>query len=137
MARRWPALLLLFLAIPAAAAEHPSFLIGYWFGQGEPNDRSEMWLGHASANGDFAVQFRSCRKGKASDLFQKGTWWFQDGVETVQITLSGGAIVFDETPYKILFHDGNHQTYSMPSGFVFKSSRVDANFRMPPCELVS
>jgi hypothetical protein len=134
--------LLALLATQAAvAAEHPAALIGHWFGQGEPNDRSEMWLGNASANGDFAVQFRTCRKGqkgiKASDLFQKGTWWFQDGIEYVQITMSGGRIVFNETPYKMLFQDGKHQTYSMPSGFVFKSSRVDANFKMPPCELVS
>jgi hypothetical protein len=130
-------LLVLLATQAAAAAEHPSTLIGHWFGQGEPNDRSEMWLGYAGANGDFTVQFRACRKGKASDLFQKGIWWFQDGVEYVQITMSGGRIVFNETPYKMLFHDGKHQTYSMPSGFVFKSSRVDANFRMPPCELVS
>jgi hypothetical protein len=136
MARR-AALFLLLLAAPASAAERPSYLVGHWFGQGEPNDRSEMWLGSAGANGDFAVQFRTCRKGKPSDLFQNGTWWFQDGVEYVQITLSGGMVVFDETPYKILFQDGKHQTYSMPSGFVFKSSRVDANFQMPPCELVS
>jgi hypothetical protein len=135
----WRAALVLLLiqATPAAAADHPSYLTGYWFGQGEPNDRSEMWLGQAGANGDFTVQFRTCHKGKASDLFQKGSWRFQDGVETIQITLSGGAILFNETPYKILFHDGNHQTYSMPSGFVFKSSRVNAGFRMPPCELVS
>lgn len=130
-------LLVLLATQTAAAAEHPPYLIGHWFGQGEPDDRSEMWLGNAGANGDFAVQFRTCRKGKASDLFQKGTWWFQDGIEYVQITLSGGRVVFDETPYKMLFHDGKHQTYSMPSGFVFKSSRVDTNFRMPPCELVS
>ena len=134
---RLAALFLLLLAIPASAAERPSYLVGHWFGQGEPNDRSEMWLGSAGANGDFAVQFRTCRKGKASDLFQNGTWWFQDGVEYVQITLSGGRVVFDETPYKILFHDAKHQTYSMPSGFVFHSSLVDANFQMPPCELVS
>jgi hypothetical protein len=134
---KWWALAFMLLGTPVLAAEHPSYLTGHWFGQGEPNDTSEMWLAHASANGDFAAQFRSCRKGKASDLLQKGTWWFQDGVEYVQITMSGGRIVFDETPYKILFHDGKHQTYSMPSGFVFKSSRVDADFRMPPCELIS
>jgi hypothetical protein len=134
---RLSALFLLLLATSASAAERPSYLVGHWFGQGEPNDRSEMWLGSASANGEFAVQFRTCRKGNASDLFQKGTWRFQDGVEYVQITLSGGRIVFDETPYKMLSHDGKHQTYSMPSGFVFHSSRVDANFQMPPCELVS
>jgi hypothetical protein len=134
---RLAALFLLLLATSASAAEPPSYLVGHWFGQGEPNDRSEMWLGSAGANGDFAVQFRTCRKGKASDLFQNGSWWFQDGVEYVQITMSAGQIVFDETPYKILFHDGKHQTYSMPSGFVFRSSRVDADFQMPPCELVS
>jgi hypothetical protein len=135
------ALLLLLLAAPAFAAEHPSFLTGHWFGQGEPNDKSEMWLAHASANGDFTARFRVCRKGQkgnqASDLVQHGTWWFQDGIEYVQITSSNGQIVFNETPYKILAHDGNHQTYSMPSGFVFRSSRVDAKFQMPPCELVS
>jgi hypothetical protein len=135
---RWAAAVLMLLAVPAMAAEHPSYLTGHWFGQGEPNDKSEMWLAHAGANGDFAVQFRTCRKGKPrGDLLQKGTWWFQDGIEFVQITLSNGQIVFNETPYKILAHDGNHQTYSMPSGFVFKSSRVDAKFQMPPCELVS
>lgn len=122
---------------PALAAEHPAFLSGHWFGQGEPHDKSEMWLAHPAANGNFAVQFRTCRKGHASDLFQTGKWWFQDGIETVQITLSGGQVLFHETQYKVLSHDGKSQTYSMPSGFVFKSSRVDGKFAMPPCELVS
>ena len=119
------------------AAEHPPYLTGHWFGQGQPHDKSEMWLAHTSANGDIAVQFRKCVKGRASDLFQKGKWWFQDGVEYVQITWSNGMTVFNETPYKILFQDGNHQTYRMPDGFVFKSARVKADFRMPDCDLVS
>lgn len=121
----------------AADASHPYFLTGHWFGQGEPHDKSEMWLAHAGPDGDFSVQFRSCRKGKHTDLFQKGKWWFQDGIETVQITRSGNQIMFSETPYKILSHDGKSQTYSMPSGFVFRSKRVDAKFTMPPCDLVS
>ena len=127
----------LILIAVGAAPSHPSFLTGFWFGQGEPHDKSEMWLAHAYPNGDFAVQFRACRKGKAYDLLQKGTWRFKDGTEYVQITWIDGQIVFDETPYKILFHDGNHQTYSMPDGFVFRSSRVNANFHMPECDLVS
>jgi hypothetical protein len=127
------ALLSTLFCTPAFAVEHPAFLTGHWFGQGEPHDKSEMWLAHASSNGDFAVQFRTCRKGKDSDLFQKGKWWFQDGIETVQITMSGGQVMFNETPYKILAHDAKRQTYSMPSGFVFRSSRVDAKFVMPPC----
>ena len=141
MTRRMAALLLLLSASPVWAADHPADLVGTWFGQGEPYDRSEMWLAHVAADGAFAVQFRTCRKGqngnKARDLFQKGTWWFQDGTEYVQITLSDDRIVLRETPYKILSRDGRHQTYSEPSGFVFRSSRVDAGFVMPPCELVS
>ncbi len=122
----------------AADASHPPFLTGHWFGQGEPHDKSEMWLAHAGPNGDFSVQFRSCSKGKvARELFQKGQWWFQNGIETVRITQSGDQAMFNETPYKILSHDGNSQTYSMPSGFVFRSKRVDAKFTMPSCELVS
>jgi hypothetical protein len=137
MAWRWIAILLLLLTAPVSAAEYPSYLAGHWFGQGEPNDKSEMWLALASANGDFAVHFRACRKGKPRDLIQKGSWWFQDGIEHVQITSSGDSVVFNETPYRILAHDGKHQTYSMPSGFIFHSSRVDANFQMPACDLVS
>jgi hypothetical protein len=127
------ALSLVLVAAQVPASEHPAYLTGIWFGQGEPHDKSEMWLARASANGEIEVQFRTCLSGKAVDLFQKGRWWFRDGIETVQITLSNGRIVFEETPYKILSHDGNHQTYSMPSGFVFRSSRVDGKFKMPDC----
>jgi hypothetical protein len=125
------------MLIAAPPPQHPSFLTGRWFGQGEPHDKSEMWLAQALPNGDFVAQFRACRKGKATDLFERGKWWFQDGTEFVQITWSNGQVVFDETPYKILSHDGNHQTYSLPDGFVFRSQRVDANFHMPECDLVS
>jgi hypothetical protein len=133
------------LAILLAAAgtdpRHPDYLTGRWFGQGEPRDKTEMWLAQALPNGDFVAHFRACQKGqkgnRARDSLEKGKWWFQDGVEYVQITWVDGQVVFDETPYKILFHDGNHQTYSMPDGFVFRSSRVPPNFRMPECDLVS
>ena len=135
------AALAILIAAPAAAPQHPSYLTGRWFGQGEPHDKSEMWLAQALPNGDFVVQFRICRKGQKGsqpiDLYERGKWWFQDGTEYVQITWSNGQIVFQETPYKILSHDGNHQTYSMPDGFVFRSSRVDAKFQMPECDLVS
>ena len=127
-------LILLALASPAAAQ---SYMVGTWFGHGQPEDKSSLYIDRMRADGAFAVQFRTCRRGKARDLFQKGTWWFQDGTEYVQITLSNDRIVLSETPYKILSRDGRHQTYSEPSGFVFKSSRVDAGFVMPPCELVS
>lgn len=119
------------------SGQHPAFLTGRWFGQGEPHDKSEMWLAQASANGDFAVQFRACRKGKAADHFEKGTWWFEAGTEYVRITWSDGQAVSRETPYRILAADGKRQTYRMADGFVFQSAQVDADFEMPSCELTS
>jgi hypothetical protein len=88
------AFLAILIAAPAAAPQHPSYLTGRWFGQGEPHDKTEMWLAQALPNGDFVVQFRICRKGQngnqATDLYEKGKWWFQDGTEYVQITWSDG-----------------------------------------------
>ena len=130
-------LVLAALLAAQVAGQHPPHLTGRWFGQGEPHDKSEMWLAHASANGDFTVQFRACRKGKGSDHWEKGIWWFAKGIETIRITWSDGQAMVRETPYRILSADGKRQTYSMPDGFVFQSSRVGADFKMPSCELTS
>jgi hypothetical protein len=96
-----------------------------------------MWLAQLSAGGDITVQFRACHKGKATDNFEKGTWWFADGTEYIRITWSGGRTVLRETPYRILSHYARRQSYAMPDGFVFKSSRVGRDFQMPSCELTS
>jgi len=130
-------LVLAALLAAQVAGQHPPHLTGRWFGQGEPHDKSEMWLADLSPAGDVTVQFRACRKGKGSDHWEKGIWWFAKGIETIRITWSDGQAMVRETPYRILSADGKRQTYSMPDGFVFKSSRVDANFKMPECDLVS
>lgn len=130
-------LLLAALLAAQVGSQHPAHLTGRWFGQGEPHDKSEMWLADLSASGDITVQFRACRKGKASDYSEKGTWRFEGGIEYIRITWSGGRTMLRETPYRILSADGKRQTYSMPDGFVFKSSRVGADFKMPGCELTS
>ena len=47
------------------------FLIGSWFGTGQPDDKAAMWIAHMGANGGFAAQFRSCVKGKEVDEIQE------------------------------------------------------------------
>ena len=130
-------LVLAALLAAQVAGQHPPHLTGRWFGQGEPHDKSEMWLADLSPGGDVTVQFRACRKGKGSDHWEKGIWWFAKGIETIRITWSDGQAMVRETPYRILSADGKRQTYSMPDGFVFQSSRVGADFKMPSCELTS
>ena len=70
----------------------------------------------------------------AKKVDSKREYSLADAVKAVK---DASYVTFNETPYKILSHDGKSQTYSLPSGFVFRSKRVDGKFVMPPCELVS
>ncbi len=126
---------LLLASWPAAAAP---FLVGSWFGTGQPRDRSEMFLAHMLANGDFRAQFRTCIKGKMHDSFQTGSWNLTDDSLIITIVAVDGLFNPRNDAYKILSHDDSTQTYRyVPTGFVYKSGRVRANFQMPDCGLVS
>lgn len=132
---RWPAALLL-LSLPVAAA--PPWIAGVWFGQGQPNDKSEMWIARMGADGSFHAQFRACRKGKATDVVNDGHWSLNGDQETIQIQTVNGAFFPRTDYYAILTRDGKSQTYRyLATGFVYTSRRVDAKFQMPGCDLVS
>ncbi|HEU4549049.1 MAG TPA: hypothetical protein VFS01_05085 [Rhizomicrobium sp.] len=130
-----PFLLLLALVTPAAAAPFP---VGTWFGQGQPHDRGEMWVAQMLADGRFRVQFRSCRKGKATDQFETGRWVLKDDLETIDIATVNGRPMPRTDRYRILGQDGRVQSYRyLRTGFVFTSRRVADGYRMPRCDLVS
>jgi hypothetical protein len=114
------------------------FLIGSWFGMGQPDDKGAMWLIHQAADGTFRVQFRTCVKGQNLDEIQTGRWQLSGDVETLHIRASDGTAVSQDDDYKILFHDGGKQTYQfLRTGFVYSSRRVDDKFEMPSCETIS
>ena len=129
------------LSLPAIAlpVQLPSpWIAGFWFGQGQPNDRSEMWIAHMGADGGFHAQFRACRKGKATDVTTDGHWSLNGDMETIQIQTVGGQFAPRTDYYAVLSHDGKSQTYRyLATGFVYTSKRVDAKFQMPACDLVS
>ncbi len=129
---------LLLAASPALAA--PPWIAGRWFGTGQPNDKSEMWLEEGGADGSFHVLFRACRQGKASDATNDGHWELNGNAETITVdTVNGGKIAPPRIDhYTILSHDAAKQVYRYdPTGFVYTSHRVDAKFQMPSCDLVS
>jgi hypothetical protein len=132
---------LLALSLPALALPFPAsqaWITGFWFGQGQPNDKSEMWIAHMSADGAFHAQFRGCHKGKGTDTVNDGRWSLNGDVETIQIQTVGGQFSPRTDYYAILTHDGKSQTYRyLATGFVYTSKRVDAKFQMPGCDLVS
>jgi hypothetical protein len=114
------------------------FLIGAWFGQGQPDDKSEMWLVHNDPDSSFQVQFRACAKGKAMDQMETGRWSLAGDTETLQVLTVNGTPLAQREIYKILSHDGAKQIYRyLATGFVYTSRRVDGDFEMPSCEMIS
>ena len=133
-----PALLLV-VAMPAFAQSSGDWIHGRWFGSGQPNDRSQMWLDITAPDGSFHVLHRACRQGKAFDTVEEGRWSLQGDVLTVTIEkVNGQAVPRDVDVNRILKQDRATQTYRYEeTGFVYNSRKVDAKFQMPPCDLVS
>jgi hypothetical protein len=114
------------------------FLIGSWFGTGQPDDKGSMWLTHQAADGNFSVLFRTCVRGKNFDELETGRWILNGDTETLQVRTVNGQAVSQNDNYRILSHDGAKQVYRfLGTGFVYSSKRVDGSFEMPDCQLVS
>ena len=128
--------LLLLTALPAQAATFP--VAGDWFGTGQPEDRSEMYIDHFGADGSFRNQHRYCRQGKVfRELRETGRWSVKGNILTVEIATQDGqpAPRFDH--YKLLSVDATTQSYVvLPTNFPYKAHKVAANFDMPRCDLV-
>jgi len=133
--RKYFALLLALAATPASAA---SFLVGTWYGTGQPNDKSEMWVARMGAHGEFRAEFRACVKGQSLDQVNLGTWSVAGDQVTVKIDTVNDTPFPRTDEYKILAQDGKTQTYRyIPNGFVYHSRRVPDGFELPSCEAVS
>jgi hypothetical protein len=133
---RWVCgLLVVCLVSPASAAP---FLVGTWFGTGQPDDKSQMFMAHMLPNGDFRAEFRACTKGQAFDETQTGHWSLDKDIETITLSTVNGRAFVQTDVYKILFQDGKRQTYRyLGTGWVYNSRRVDDKFEMPSCETIS
>jgi hypothetical protein len=140
-----PVVFVLLLAATPVMAASPNdgmpnnWMIGRWFGTGQPNDKSEMWLAQAFADGRFHVQFRSCRQGKAFDKTNDGVWKLNGVTESISIdTVDSDKVIPRQDFYTILSHTAAKQVYRYEgTGFVYTSHKVDGKFAMPPCDLTS
>jgi hypothetical protein len=130
---------LLLAATPVLAASPGDWMPGRWFGSGQPNDKSEMWLAQAFPDGRFHVQFRACRQGKGYDKTNDGVWKLSGATETISIdTVDGDKVVPRSDTYTMLSHTADKQVYRYDAtGFVYTSHKVDAKFAMPSCDLTS
>lgn len=124
---------------PAFAQGNSAWLHGHWFGSGQPDDRSQMWLDLTAPDGSFHVFHRACRAGQAFDTVEEGRWLLKGDVLTITIQkINGNPVTRDVDVYRILKHDNRTQTYRYEkTGFVYNARKVDAKFQMPPCDLSS
>ncbi len=129
------ALLLCLMAASAAAA--PS-LAGTWFGQGEPHDKTEMYLDHFLPNGEIHSQFRTCLKGKPIDNYEDGNWDVSGAILTIKVLRRNGAPAYREDIYRLdLVTAQRFKEVYLALNFPFDERRVADDFQMPACDLVS
>jgi hypothetical protein len=128
-------LFLMLLMTPAYAA---SDLAGTWFGTGQPDDRSSMYIDRLRANGDWRGEYRTCVKGKSLDSIQTGHWSLSGDTLSLSVETVDGMIVSRTDIYRMLSHDAKAQKYvSLPSNFAYAPKRMPDSFKMPGCDLVS
>ncbi len=135
---RWRAAVLVLVlgAWPAMAA--PSFMIGSWFGHGQPDDKGAMYIDRMRADGSWRGEYRTCIKGKASDQIQQGRWSLMGDIVTLQVETVNGQFAPRTDYYKLLSHDAKSQKYVSESwNFTYTPQRVADSFQMPGCDLVS
>jgi hypothetical protein len=123
-------------AAPADAAV--PFVVGSWYGQGQPADKYEMWLDHLLPDGSFNGLYRSCVKGKAYDATQTGYWSLKDNMLSISIVTVNGFFQPRVDVYQTLSQDPKHWSYRyLKLGYVFNAERVDNKYQITPCETVS
>lgn len=134
---RWLAAVLLLSAVQAQAA--PSTMVGTWFGQGQPDDKSAMYIDRMRADGTWRGEYRVCIKGKPpKDDIQEGRWKLAGDILTLGVETVGGQFWPRTDTYKILEHSSKAQKYlSLGYKFTYTPQRVADDFKMPSCDLTS
>jgi len=135
---RWVLLMLLAAPVFSTPGWAASDFAGTWFGTGQPDDRSAMYIDRLRPNGDWQGEYRTCVKGKAQDLVQSGHWSMAGDLLSLSVETVNGMIAPRTDIYRMLSHDAKTQKYvSLPSNFAYTPKRMPDSFKMPGCDLVS
>ena len=124
---------------PAAQKPLAERWVGAWFGSGQPGDRSQMYIDYFNADGGFRNQHRQCALGKvAYETFETGRWRVSGDTLTIDIATVNGKPDPRSDRYRIKSVDDKMQNYFyLPTNFEYRARKVNASFKMPPCDLSS
>ena len=123
----------------AAAAQGPSsYMVGTWFGHGQPEDKDSMYIDRMRADGSWRGEYRTCGKGKLPDQIQTGHWSLSGDLLLLKVDSVDGLPAPRTDYYKMLSHSASSQKYiSLSWNFPYTPERVADDFQMPSCELTS
>ena len=130
------------LAAPPAWAEagggQVPYMVGTWFGRGQPDDALSMYIDRMAADGSWRGEYRACLHGKPVDQVQTGRWTLNGDQLLLHVETVDGLREPRSDAYRMLAHDAGSQKYiALPSGFAYTPRRVKDGYAMPPCDLVS
>ena len=125
--------LLVLLASPACAQ---SYMVGTWFGQGQPNSKESMYIDRMRADGKWRGEYRTCSRGKLSDQVQEGSWVLKGDTLILKVELVDGRREPRTDNYQMLAHTATTQKYiSMGFNFPYTPKKVADDFQMPSCPM--
>jgi hypothetical protein len=128
----------LVLATPASAA---SYMVGTWFGHGQPQDKNSMYIDRMRADGSWRGEYRSCMKVKGKplpDQVQEGHWTLQGDTLSLRVDTVDGLRAPRTDLYKMLAHTATTQKYiSLSYNYPYTPEREPDDFQMPSCQLIS
>jgi hypothetical protein len=134
--RLFLASLILTLASPAGAAT--SYMVGTWFGHGQPEDKESMYIDRMRADGSWRGEYRTCIKGRALDQVQEGHWTLEGDMLSLRVDTVNGMRAPRTDLYKMLGHTATTQKYlSLSWNYPYTPAREPDDFKMPSCQLIS
>jgi hypothetical protein len=133
---RLAACFLLILATPAWAQ---SYMVGTWFGQGQPDSKESMYIDRMRPDGSWRGEYRTCFKGKSvDDQVQEGRWSLSGDMLILKVEFVDGRRAPRADNYKMLSHTATTQKYvSLGFNFPYTPRKMPDDFEMPSCELTS
>ena len=123
----------------ATPAWTQSYMVGTWFGQGQPNSKESMYIDRMRADGSWRGEYRTCIKGKPfDDQVQEGRWVLTDNVLTLKVEMVNGRAAPRTDSYKMIAHTATTQKYiSLGWNFPYTPQKMADDFQMPSCDLTS
>ena len=124
-----------FLLLIASPAWAQAYMVGTWFGQGQPHSKESMYIDRMRPDGSWRGEYRTCLKGQ-SDQIQEGRWSLSGDMLILKVELVDGHRAPRVDNYKMLTHTATTQKYvSLGWNFPYTPKKVADDFEMPSCPM--